>query len=201
MSNEGVALRAAVWRLNTTDDRDTHTHTHIGEINGILCGNIRDLSRFGLGEKREGNKRCLEDGDGCEFRAMLNHQGTSQYNDSINKDNEIQGYNISIRYSTIKPNDQKIEEEKSQGRAGISIESSCVIPPECDDNKNVKHDNYHFKTTKGLQPQTITTQGPDNVRKKTRSESQQDIPFRGYLASQLQCTVCGHKVLYSFTYS
>lgn len=202
----GVALRAAVWRLNNgTQDMESKSSLK-EELNGVVCGHVHDLARFGLCEERGGSGEAAErcgagrglpecDDDGCESRAVSSNHLEARHCDDINKVTEVQGtleQAVNTRLKTPKTG-QNAELMESQGHSDVSIGSSCVIPPECDDNKNVKREAYLHKTPRELQPQPSSTQPADASRRKSRSEHGQDIPFRGYLASQLQCTVCGHK--------
>lgn len=208
MPGVGVALRAAVWRLNAPfQDMDMKSNMHKNEeLNGVVCGHVHDLAHFALCEERgggEANERCDEgvlpicDENGCESSVMsAEHKETSKWSDNTNKDIELEGrvgHSVSVLSNGEKADDQTVDEEKSQGHEDISIVSSCVIPSECDSNENVKQEPFFPKTPKKAPLQAARKQGTDKPRKKSRSEHLQDIPFRGYLASQLQCTVCGHK--------
>uniref|UniRef100_A0A0P4WEE4 Ubiquitin carboxyl-terminal hydrolase n=1 Tax=Scylla olivacea TaxID=85551 RepID=A0A0P4WEE4_SCYOL len=203
----GVALRAAVWRLNNgMQDVESKSKLHMKEeLNGVVCSHVHDLARFGLCEERgggEATERCGAerglpgcDDNGCESHAVSsNHLGEGHCDDT-NKDTERQGTlgdAMNTRLKTAKTN-QNVELMESHGHRNVSIVSSCVISPECDDNKNVKREAYLHKMPREPQPQPGTTQPAGASRRKSRSDHGQDIPFRGYLASQLQCTVCGHK--------
>lgn len=229
----GVALRAAVWKRNSiTDALQMKSSVPVKEdLNGVLCGHVKDLAHFGLHEERsgEGSERCgsiahgakenskrcggsetsegcssLEgserfsngetvpscDKQGCDSSAVLS--GLCSDNTLDTPQEGVTSSRVSSRNSPI--NKTSDIEQKSEGVREVSDVGLCGIPPKCDSNKNVKHNTTLHKADRKHTPEVGVTQGTDTTRRKSRSEHQQDIPFRGYLASQLQCTVCGHKV-------
>lgn len=227
---KGVALKAAVWTLNTTTVEDLAMKSSVllkEKLNGILCGHVQDLAHFRLSEERggegsercgseisaecgswEGSKRCggsetrVEserctngegapncDKEGCESRAILPGQCSDNTQDA-QKEGVITNRLSSRNSSGEKTGDV---EQKSEGVCEVSDERLCSVTPRCDSKNIVVPNTPLHKPSRKHIPEAEVMQGTDNVRKKTRSEHQHDIPFRGYLASQLQCTICGHK--------
>lgn len=80
------------------------------------------------------------------------------------------------------------KEHRSNGEVAKNMFSDC------DDNGNDRDIAYGNKASKkSYTGAALTkTQGTENSYWKIHSD-QPDSPFRGYLASQLQCTLCGHK--------
>ncbi|KAG0726291.1 Ubiquitin carboxyl-terminal hydrolase 30 [Chionoecetes opilio] len=212
--SEGVTLRAASWRLKVAmHDMDTKSNKQMKEeLNGILYNHVREFANFGVREERGGggggaaevNRRCDGnrvsgcDEDGCESYAVSSDlQEIGQCDDDTNKAFELQetvGHSVRSRLSSReKTNNKNVDDKESQGHTDISFMRSCVVPPECDDNKNVKQESFLHKTSRRPPPQPGRSQAANSGRRKSRSDHQQDISFRGYLASQLQCTVCGHR--------
>lgn len=226
---KGVALKAAVWRLNTATVEAVPTQSSVlvkEELNGILCGHVQDLAHFRLSEERggEGSERCGReisaecgsgkgskwcgsseikgesdrcsssegvpncDKEGCEPCVILPDQCSDN-----TQDTQKEGV-ITNRLRSRNSSDEKTNDvgEKS----GLCEERDVrlhSVTPRCDSKIVVPNTPLHKPSRKHI-PEAEVKQSYDNIRKKSRSEHQHDIPFRGYLASQLQCTICGHKV-------
>lgn len=227
--DEGVALKAAVWKLNTTTDTLTLRSSVFvkEELNGILCGHMEDLAHFRLSEERggegsersrsekigakfaslEGGKKCKGseacdgcdcsnsegvpscDKEGCESCAMLSGQCSDNTQD-VQQEGVITNRLSSRNSRREKTGDM---EWKPEGVVEGSDVRSCAITLNCDTKNVIPNTPLHKPAIKRT-PEVDGTQGTDITRKRSRSEHQHDIPFRGYLASQLQCTICGHKV-------
>lgn len=217
---EGVALRAAVWRLNNTTLGVKSCVALKEELNGFLCGQVQNLAHFGLLEQRGGegggrcgngevSNRCVSgeasethnggeknegcdtcegseemprcDTKSCEHSAMISGQCGDSSQDTHERESKSSCIEKTVDF-----------EETSEGTGDLSKVRPHPIPTRCDSNKNMKL-NMTPKTPKKHKATVDRTRDSDIARRKSRSEHQ-DIPFRGYLASQLQCTVCGHKV-------
>ncbi|KAK3854678.1 hypothetical protein Pcinc_038860 [Petrolisthes cinctipes] len=215
---EGVAMKADSWQHTNTGNAITDNSTGAKEcllpntqgdgifskLNGVLKDDSQSNEHSQISKEMDTqpeSKVGVEEEDAQETREpscdMVRCSGGSVKQDS-GDDIEIPNCdNTDIKESfenkTLTnhvPNSCGIEKDSSEAAALMPVMENLTLS--CDKSESSSEDTTGMRKFPGV---LVSSRCPnsDSMGGWRSRGDQHDIPFRGYLASQLQCTFCGYK--------